>query len=414
MFYVLTEQIQRIFEEVLRQYWQYHPRFQDLAGNIQGKYAFSKRPQHGIILKNSSGNFTRLSADNYQGALRTYVYLAHQEGSPGTSLEWVRENALAIQENGGRFPSPPGVYYIDFHDDTGRPTDEAFYLETLLDVYAETVPKIGGSIYRLQRGRFLPGTLRLFLMPGSVLLDPGTHYTAQAATGVIQVSIPMAPGDYLSADYRYAAQGPKGPFKVIPERALIHPIPGAVLAFGRRIVPGDRLAVMVHPTRKLSVLEYGNRTELSLDMDIVSRDVLNMREIVDQTMMFLEFQARAHLAPRGIEIVSVGHGGESEEPYDPNTGENFYTASLSVQVQTDCSVHIPVAAWVRSLVAQTPLAVWKSLPGLPEEVLAELGQEMPGLSSTMSSLGLVPTKVDPFYFGKTEQSRYAQTQEMIY
>ena len=102
MYYYLTQQIQRKFVEELRRYWAYHPKYKDIVEHIQGKYSFRERPQFGIVLKNSAGNQAQLAADNFQGHVHSYVYKAFVNDFPNVSIEWVREDAIAIQNNNGR------------------------------------------------------------------------------------------------------------------------------------------------------------------------------------------------------------------------------------------------------------------------------------------------------------------------
>ena len=117
MFYQLTESIKRRIILELRKFWQHHPKYPELVNNIQGKYSFEERPQYGIIVKISGGSRVDMSADNYRGVVKSYVYLTKVNNKPGFSLEWVREDSRAIQDNGGVFPSQAGVYYIDLIED---------------------------------------------------------------------------------------------------------------------------------------------------------------------------------------------------------------------------------------------------------------------------------------------------------
>ena len=153
----------------LRRYWQHHPKYPDLPENIQGKYSFKERPQYGLVIKTSGGTRVDMSADNFRGVIVSYVYLTKVQRYPGTAIEWVREDSVAIQNNGGRFPSPPGVYYVEL---TG---DNEFYVDPLIDVRNEVVSKVTETDWQLQ-GKFVPGTIRLFEMPSACLL-----YTSDAA-----------------------------------------------------------------------------------------------------------------------------------------------------------------------------------------------------------------------------------------
>jgi len=409
IYYFLTQQIQRVFIEELRNYWQYHPRYKDIVDHIQGKYSFRERPQFGIVLKNSAGNQAQLAADNFQGYVHSYVYLANVEGKPGLSIEWVKENMIDIQNNGGLFPTEAGIYYIDFCDANGNPTDDAFFVDPLLNVEDETVFQVNDTEYQLQKGAFLAGTLRLYRMPGNLQLYEGTHYTADPATGMLELTEPLSEEDFLSADYRCPGET-TGPWKVMENRALTEPIPGVVLAFGRRITPGDRLAVVVQSKRSISALEFGGRWDLTLDVDVIARDPLAQREILDQTALYLWATARPRLSSAGIELLSINLGGETEEVYDENADDWFYNASFNLQLQTDWSIHVPLGICIRGVEpgggpplplsgpSQAPLTppFIEQIAGLTDEQIAQIQDNI----RAMADLGLSQT-FDPWYAGKS-------------
>jgi hypothetical protein len=48
------------------------------------------------------------------------------------------------------------------------------------------------------------------------------------------------------------------------------------------------------------------------------------------------------LSSEGIEITDVSMGGEAEEIYDETSDDSFYNASLSIQMQADWEIHIPL------------------------------------------------------------------------
>lgn len=349
MYFYLSEQVQRLFIQELRAFWQFHPEYKDhLVDNIQGKYSFKERPQMGIVLKNSSTNHVSLAADNYQGVVEGYAYLAAVEGKPSVSLEWVRDDQKAIQLNDGFFPTPPGVYFIDFCTAEGTPTTSEFFIDPLLEVEAETLLKVNDLQYQLLQGKFVAGTLRLFQMRGNRLLEEGTDYTADPATGMVELTSALPEKDYLSADYRYPGES-TGPWSVQKERGYVEPLPGVVLGFGRRIFPGDRAAVVVQRTRDLAALEYGGQWEMTLDADIIARDIHAQHDIMDFTMMYLWTIARPRLSSMGIQINQISSGGDSEETYDENADDYFYTGSLSIQIQTDWSVQVPLGITLRRI-----------------------------------------------------------------
>ena len=170
----------------LRRYWSYHPKYPDLPDNIQGKYSFRERPQHGIIVKTSGATRVDLQAENFMGTVVSYAYLTKVNGSDGLALEWIREDSRAIGANGGRFPSLPGVYYLDLVE------DNQFYVDPLLDVRNEHLTMVSETEAQLQN-RFLKGTLRIYESPSNWQLHEGVNYTASDA-GEITLMEPLKKG----------------------------------------------------------------------------------------------------------------------------------------------------------------------------------------------------------------------------
>lgn len=392
MYFQLTESMKRRFILELRRYWQYHPRYPDLLDHIQGKYSFRERPQYGIVVKTSGGNRVDLSADNYVGVVNSYVYLAKYKNYPGTALEWVREDALAIQKNEGSFPSAPGVYYIELTE------EDEFYVDPLLNVYDELVTMVDDTTAQLQNAP-LSGSLRLFEMDAGFLLVEGTNYTLTLdsqgnPTGEIVLTEPLGTNRYLKADYKTPSTS-TGPHKIYPMQANNQAIPGVVLAFGRRLQKGDRLAVVVQDLRRPAALEYGGRWQISLDFDIIARDVYSQQEIADQSVIYLWGVLRPYLSSEGIEMIDLSLGGESEEVYDETGDDYFYNSSFSLTVETEWSVHVPLNVFLRQAAPLT-LEQQQVLAGLPDDEASQIQSDI----EMMYTLNLETVR-DPYFGGRS-------------
>jgi hypothetical protein len=365
VYFQLTSALNRRFIQELRNYWKFHPKYRDIVNNIQGKFSFDERPAHGIVIKVSGGNRVDLSADNYVGTVNSYVNLSGVGNYPGTAIEWVREDAVAIGQNGGVFPSPPGTYYIEL---TG---DEEFYIDQLLDVYREPLTMSDTLDGQLQSPP-LAGSLRLYELPAGTLLSPGNHYTVETddegtPTGGITLANPLLGGRTLSADYRTAG-ATTGPHVLFPNRGNNTAIPGCVLAFGNRNGRGDRLAVVVTPIRTPTALEYGGKWSLNFDFDVMSRDIDHQREIADLTIMYIWGLLRSRLSTEGIEITDVSMGGEAEEPYDETGDDYLYTSSFSLTAETEWSIHEPLNVYLRQAIPLTVEAA-EAIASLPDDEL---------------------------------------------
>jgi hypothetical protein len=380
VYFVLSETVKVRLVEELRAFWAQDPKYKDtLTPNIQGKFSFQERPQQGIVLKVGSQTPQKFSADNFLGVVVSYCHLTKAFGKPGTSIEWVEEDGLAIQRNGGVFPSAPGVYYIEVRKETytwqGVPGQYlVFYVDPLLSVVDErpTQDPLDPRIWTLSQGKFQPGSLNLYEMPGNLPLYEGVNYSSDPDTGVVTLIEPLPKKTYLSADYYYPGQS-SGPFPVQENGADNKAIPGVVLAFGRRGVEGDVMAVVVGERREGNSREYGGKFEVSVDMDIIARDVYSQNEISDRTLMFLNMDVRSRLSFEGIEIDNVSFGGESEEVYDETGDDYYYNGSISMTLLTDWAVRVPFGSSISRVLPGYSVVEDQVNSALSDEQLVQTG-----------------------------------------
>jgi len=157
---------------------------------------------------------------------------------------------------------------------------------------------------------------------------------------------------------------------------------------------GDQFAIMVHDIRRPAYMEYGGKWDISLDCDVMSRDVMAQQEIVDQTVIYLWGILRSRLSHQGIEITDVSMGGESEEIYDENGDDYFYNANFTLTAQTDWSIHVPIDGWLRSAAPLTREDAERVAGLSDDELVGETGN-----IKVLESLGLEAVQ-DPFWSGK--------------
>lgn len=369
----------RLIQE-LRNFWAQDPKYKDtLTPNIQGKFSFQERPQQGIVLKVGSQTPQKFSADNFLGVVVSYCHLTKAFGKPGTSIEWIEEDGLAIQRNGGVFPSPPGVYYIEVRKEIytwkGVPGEYlVFFVDPLLSVIDERPAQdpLDPRTYTLSQGKFQPGSLNLYEMPGNLPLYEGVNYQADPETGVITLIEPLPKKTFLSADYYYPGQS-SGPFPVQENGADNKALPGVVLAFGRRGVEGDVMAVVIGERREGNSREYGGKFEVSVEMDIIARDVYSQNEIADRTLMYLNSELRDRLSFEGFEIDSVSFGGESEEVYDETGDDYFYNGSISLTLLTDWAIRVPFCSSISRVLPGSTVLEDQVNSALSDEQLIQTG-----------------------------------------
>lgn len=398
----LSESLKRRLLLELREYWSKDPKYKDtLTQNIQGKYSFDQRPQQAIVLKGTSANPIKFSADHYQGIVVSYCTLFKAFGKEGSSIEWVKEDGRAIQKNDGVFPTAPGIYYIEIKKEVvdwrGVPAEYlVFYVDPLLEVVDERPTQMSPTTYTLSAEKFHPGSLLVYEMPGNLPLYVGVNYVADPLTGKIVLTQPLPANTHLSADYYYAGES-SGPFVVEENGANNSVLPGVVIAFGRRAFDGDVMAIGVTRRRSAAAREYGGRWEMSVDLDVIARDVHVQGEISDKTLMYLHTELRDRLSFEGIEIDSVTSGGESEEPYDENGDDYFYTSSISLTILTNWAIHLPLGQQITRILPGT-LVADQIAAGLSDDQLLASGITS-GIRAT-EQLGLTSIQ-DPWYRDRT-------------
>ena len=343
MYYYLSQSIKRRLILELQDSFSRHVVYDKIVPYIQNKFTFTERPQFAIVIKNSTANKVSLSADNFVGTVESYVMLAYIK-HPVYPLEWVREDLNTVRNNGNKMPTLPGVYYMEIMKVPENAQDPGFYcLDPLLTQTDEAVLQFLTGIEREAQLQNAPvqGTLRLWQNHNYLLIE-GTDYSVDYSSGAITFLTTFGKNALVTADYRYPAPS-IGPVPFFWNQADFKTLPGIVLAFGKRAKVGDRVAIVVYNDRVAAANAYGGRFDLTLEMDVISQDSNQMEEIADLVTMFLWGEKRPILSIEGIEITNISMGGESEEPYDETGDLNYYQASLTVEIQADWEIHLPLA-----------------------------------------------------------------------
>lgn len=391
MYYFMARALKERIIRELRFYWSRHPRFVsddeklDLVNYIQGQYPFDERPQRSITVKTSGGNHVSLSADNFLGHLESHVMLVGVPGKPSTSIEWVRENQRLVQR--GQFPSPPGIYFIEIT--ASNDYELEFIVDPIFDFEDEMVVMSSPTEGQLQNS-FVPDTLRLYEMPGNIEIRDGFEYTAVPSTGAITLTDPLGANKTLSADYRCAGER-RGPFRVPAETGDVQAIPGAILGFGLRYATGDQMAVVVSRNRCLTDEVFGGKWDITLDIEVMGRDIDDQEILADDTSIYLQGVARSRLSSFGIEVGDISLGGETQEIYDDEQNTYYYSATMSATFQTDWEIHRPLAVQIRR-VTEFGVETEKGIAGLSEEALAQISSNIQILEA--NNLTLLE---DPFF-----------------
>lgn len=165
-------------------------------------------------------------------------------------------------------------------------------------------------------------------------------YTFDADSGLISFNRTFEIGTKISADYKYPIES-LGPFGIEKDHSNNQAIPGVVLAFGRRLSDGDKMAVVVHENRVPVASEYGGRWEVGIELDIITRDPMVREELSDMILMYFFAVRKEYLTEEGLELIDIAFGGESEEIYDDTAGDYYFNSNVSLTFQTDWAIHVP-------------------------------------------------------------------------
>jgi hypothetical protein len=325
-----------------------HPRYRQDHENVQNKYAFSQRPQRGVIVNSTSGDRVRLSADNYIGQLSSFVMLTTVEDKPGTSIEWVRENFNILEQTSPQrdvFPSPPGVYFIDIKEvpDEGKDTPGQFTVEPILTIHDEPLILFQTSAdteAQISREHLYPGSVRLWL-DGRKQLIRRVDYEVNEESGAVTFLKTTPTGSAVHADYRYRTPT-QGPYLFKQGESNESAIPGAVIAFGERAQIGDCMAIVVTDERTDVAKIYGGKYEISFDLIAFVRNDAEDREKLSDYIIhsFLDIQNR--LGFEGLELLDISPGGENEEIYNATDNTYYYESNISLSLRVDWETHLPL------------------------------------------------------------------------
>ncbi len=342
MYYYLISALKRRLILELQESFSRHPVYEKVVNFIQNKYAFDERPAFGIVVKGSSANNIKLSPQNLLGTVESHVMLSYLD-TPAYLLEWVKEDLNTVKANGDSMPIPAGIYYIECLDAPTNPNEVGhFIIDPLLTVTDDPLLQVVSGVethVKLQNPPVL-GTLRIWINR-KLPFKEGEDYTVDYSNGEVTILTNLLPGSILTADYRYPVDS-IGPIEWKWNTADWKTLPGVILAFGKRGKKGDKVAVVVYDDRVDTATAHGGKFEVSFDIDVIAQDPMQMEEMADYTLMSLWHEKRPNLSFEGLEITEVSIGGEAEEAYDEVADTFYYTASMSIQVQSDWEVHLPL------------------------------------------------------------------------
>jgi len=180
------------------------------------------------------------------------------------------------------------------------------------------------------------------------LLTPGKDYLFDPATSTItlikqpgETSYWWGVGAEIYASYKTEGET-RGPFKQQKYYYNNRALNGVILAFGNQIKKGDQAFVEIHNTREISAAAYGSLWNINLDFNIYAKDPMTSLELAKLTHQYLEADLRPVLSFEGIEITEVSMGGEGTEVRFDNTQDPYFTASISLSLNSFWERRYPI------------------------------------------------------------------------
>jgi hypothetical protein len=237
--------------------------------------------------------------------------------------------------------TPPGRYYIEIISPTQFVIDPFYVIKNEKVINKSTGAELTA---RLKKGNLYGDFDTLYTMKTKVsnkfYLEKGTDYTIDSS-GLITFLLPLEIDTTLFASYRWVGDT-LGPFNIPSEFHYINQaLPGIILSFSNQIMVGDKAVVIVYPQREPAANMNSGHYKMVFDIEVVARDPKQLANLTDHLIEDIWGNRRLPLIDEGLTIEEMDPTGESEEPYDENTGDLYYKHSISLQIMTEWKKFIP-------------------------------------------------------------------------
>lgn len=246
--------------------------------------------------------------------------------------------------------APPGYYLLEMLTDDSFQVTPMYTVEEEVVIHVTTGTELTASLsagaVNLQAPLYL--YTRKNPQAHKILLDLGIEYTIGPA-GDITFLEPLRADTTLYATYRW--QGPtSGPFAIEGENTSNNKaIKGVILAFGEKIVAGDKHVIQVCRDRSPMASVSGGHYDMQFDILVYTRDPESLSEIVDHLISDTWGGRRHALMSEGYTIKDMDPSGEAEENYDDQAGIMYFQHSISLSMMTEWKKFYPYVVSVRKV-----------------------------------------------------------------
>jgi len=97
----------------------------------------------------------------------------------------------------------------------------------------------------------------------------------------------------------------------------------------------------VYPQREPAAMVYSGHYRMSFDIEVFAKDPIQLPDLTDHIINEIWSNRRLKLMEEGLTIEEMDPTGESEEPFDNNTGDLYYKNSISLQMMTEWKKFVP-------------------------------------------------------------------------
>jgi hypothetical protein len=237
--------------------------------------------------------------------------------------------------------TPPGRYYIEIISPTQFVIDPFYVIKAEKVIERTTGTELtaqllNGNIY----GDFDVLYTKKMYASTKLYLEKDLDYTIDQ-NGLVTFLQPLDIDTTLYANYRWVGDT-MGPFNIPSEFHYVNnALPGVILSFGNEITVGDKVVVIVYPQREPAANMKSGHYKMSFEIDVVTRDPQQLADLTDHLIEDIWGNRRLLLIDEGLTIEEMDATGESEEPYDENTGDLYYHHGINIQIMTEWKKFIP-------------------------------------------------------------------------
>jgi hypothetical protein len=144
----------------------------------------------------------------------------------------------------------------------------------------------------------------------------------------------------LYCDYRYEL-GTTGPYTFNPYQEVNNALTGVIISIGRRASKGDKQVILVSDTREPMAVIYGGHWDMSLSLGVISKDSIQLGEMVDFLISDFWGNKKNVLEFEGITMTSMQPSGETEDVYDSATSLMYFESSVDINIMTEWQKFVP-------------------------------------------------------------------------